>query len=791
MSMADFNGKQIDNYHLIRRLGTGAFGEVYLGENIYDSEQVAIKVLKIEPTQETLKEFLNEARTFRLKHPNIIPLLDFGIDGETPFLVMAYAPKGTLRQRHPSGTRLPLETVIAYARPITAALQYAHEKRLVHRDVKPSNMLLGSHDEILLSDFGIAVVAHSEHSLSTKETLGGTIPYMAPEQIKGKPRPASDQYALGIVVYEWLCGERPFHGPDWSIINQHLSSLPMSLREKNPAIPFSIEEVVLRALSKDPQDRYHSIQDFARALEEASKASKIPTQQLIHNAPRSSDQKKITTANNGAKAATPLARIDNTGTSARVGRGGVAPALPRIGNGANMPPRNTPPPPLLGGGQANRRRNSLLLWLVTLITALLIFGGILVFAHPGSSSNGNNNPFSNAFKGQTLTTVTIIPASKTVQDNYIIIGASSTNAQSRQVTVRMVLGSAQGPTVAVKATGYNAHPFAKAHGTLTFFNSLSFKQMVAAGTVFTVNGVQVVNDEAANIPAANIPTAGFVSVGAHAITTGTAGNIGAGVLNRACCGNGILVRNDTFTGGQDAVNYTFLLQSDVNEAISQGAKDTAKQNALANLQKQFRSGEQQTGATQYTPTISVDQPIGDKGSNVSSANVTYLVKCTATVYDYQGAQNIVQNQLKAKASSDPGPNYVLVGAIQTSVTGQTNTGNVLSLFFSAKGIWIYQFTDPQKLQLANAITGKSIADTQNILNTTPGVGSTRINYSGGNTLPTDPNQISIVSQPIAGLPSTGNGAPNVVVGSPTTTAPTVQSGTPPAGNGKGGANPSG
>ena len=269
--MADFDGKQIDNYRLIRRLGTGAFGEVYLGENVYDSEQVAIKVLKIEPTQETLKEFLNEARTFRLKHPNIIPLLDFGIDGEIPFLVMAYAPNGTLRQRHPSGTRLPLETVITYVKPIAAALQYAHEKRLVHRDVKPSNMLLGSHDEILLSDFGIAVVAHNEHSLSTKETLGGTIPYMAPEQIKGKPRPASDQYALGIVVYEWLCGERPFRGPDWSIIDQHLSSSPMSLRKKNPAIPFRVEEVILRALSKDPQDRYHSIQDFARALEEASK----------------------------------------------------------------------------------------------------------------------------------------------------------------------------------------------------------------------------------------------------------------------------------------------------------------------------------------------------------------------------------------------------------------------------------------------------------------------------------------------------------------------------------------
>ncbi|MDQ2888654.1 MAG: hypothetical protein M3Y39_21545 [Chloroflexota bacterium] len=100
------------------------------------------------------------------------------------------------------------------------------------------------------------------------------------------------------------------------------------------------------------------------------------------------------------------------------------------------------------------------------------------------------------------------------------------------------------------------------------------------------------------------------------------------------------------------------------------------------------------------------------------------------------------------------------------------TGNALSLFFSAKGIWTYQFTDAQKMQLANAIKGKSIADAQNILNSTPGVASAKIDYTGGNTLPTDPNQISIVIQPIAGLPPTSNG-------------------TPPTGNGKGGANPSG
>jgi hypothetical protein len=490
----------------------------------------------------------------------------------------------------------------------------------------------------------------------------------------------------------------------------------------------------------------------------------------------------------------PRARSGNTGTIARSGTAGAAggaaaTTVPRTGGGANVPPRNPPPPGGGGGGggPANRRRNLLLLLLIALIIALLIFGGILVFARPGS--NGTSNPFSNAFKGQASATITITPASKTVQDTYTITGGSTTNAQSRQVAVRSVLGSAQAPTVTVKATGHNAHPATAAHGTLTFFNSLSVEQTVASGTVFTVNGVRIANDAPANIPAANLPTTGFVSVGAHALTTGTAGNIGAGALNGSCCGNGIVVRNDTFSGGQDAVNYTFLQQSDVNGAIAQGTKDSAKQNALADLQKQFRIGEQQTGATQCTPTTSVDQPVGDKGSNVSSANVTYLVKCTATVYDYQGAQNIVQDLLKAKANTNPGPNYVLVGAIQSSVTGQTKTGNVFSLFFSAKGIWVYQFTDAQKLQLARSIAGKSVADAQNILNATTGVASARIDYSGGNTLPTDPNQISIVIQPVAGLPSTGNGTPTAVVGSPTTTAPTVQSGTPPAGNGKGGANP--
>ncbi len=268
--MADRVGQQLDDYRLIRLLGAGNFGEVYLGEHIHYQTQVAVKVLKIHLTPDTLKDFLNEARTVRLKHPHIIQIVDFGIADNTPFLVMDYAPNGTLRQRHPQGTRLPLQSILPYVKQVASALQYAHDTRLIHRDVKPQNMLLGRNNEVLLSDFGIAVAAHTERSLTTQE-MAGTVPYMAPEQIRGKPRPASDQYALGIAVYEWLCGARPFRGTQWEIIDQQLSVPPPPLREKVPTIPSAVEQVVLTALNKDPLQRFASVQAFANALEQASK----------------------------------------------------------------------------------------------------------------------------------------------------------------------------------------------------------------------------------------------------------------------------------------------------------------------------------------------------------------------------------------------------------------------------------------------------------------------------------------------------------------------------------------
>src|SRR5438270_7142929 len=267
--MADHEGQQLGNYRLMHLLGQGNFSEVYLGEHVHLHTQTAIKALHGPLVTHEMEGFLTEARTIaRLRHPPIIQVLDFGVEQATPFLVMDYAPGGTLRQ--PKGRQLSADIVVTYVRQVAQALQYAHQHQLIHRDIKPENMLLGRTREVLLSDFGLVITAAS--SSQPLQDAAGTIAYMAPEQLRGKPRPASDQYALGIVAYEWLCGDRPFHGTFAELYSQHLLVPPPSLREKVPAIPAAVERVVLKALVKDPKDRFASVHAFAKALEEAYKA---------------------------------------------------------------------------------------------------------------------------------------------------------------------------------------------------------------------------------------------------------------------------------------------------------------------------------------------------------------------------------------------------------------------------------------------------------------------------------------------------------------------------------------
>ncbi|HVB22150.1 MAG TPA: serine/threonine-protein kinase [Ktedonobacteraceae bacterium] len=270
--MADRVGEQFGKYRLGRLLGHGGFADVYLGDHIYLNSQAAIKVLHARVEGDDTPGFLNEARTVaNLQHPHIVRVLDFDVTMQgDPFLVMEYAPNGSLRRRYTRGTRLPLDMIVSYTKQVAGALQYAHHQKLIHCDIKPENMLLSSNNEILLSDFGIAVIAHTSRSHNMQE-ISGTAAYMAPEQLQGKASPASDQYALGIVVYEWLTGSYPFHGTLTEIVTQHMLVPPRPLREILPTLPDEVEQVVSMALAKDPAHRFARIEAFANALEQASR----------------------------------------------------------------------------------------------------------------------------------------------------------------------------------------------------------------------------------------------------------------------------------------------------------------------------------------------------------------------------------------------------------------------------------------------------------------------------------------------------------------------------------------
>lgn len=301
---APYLGQTFGNYSLIKLLGTGGFSEVYLGTHVHLETQAAVKILRTRLNEDELERFRQEAQTIiGLGHPHLVRILDFGIRDGIPFLVMNYAPNGSLRDLYPAGSRLPLYRVVDLVKQTASVLQYAHDHQIVHRDIKPDNLLLGENNEVLLSDFGIAVTAHNTYSMKTQEAIG-TVAYMAPEQLRRKARPASDQYALGIIVYEWITGEPPFEGEPIQVALQHITDPPPPLHTKRADIAASVEDVVLKALAKDPQDRFPSVQALSDALEQACQAAEAGEDRpglVVPDKPLRSPQERPTTPEKPAR----------------------------------------------------------------------------------------------------------------------------------------------------------------------------------------------------------------------------------------------------------------------------------------------------------------------------------------------------------------------------------------------------------------------------------------------------------------------------------------------------------
>jgi serine/threonine protein kinase len=293
-------GEQLGNYRLTQLLGSGSFAEVYLGEHVLISLKVAIKILHTKVAAEYRETFLKEAEALvKLTHKNIVSIRDYGvIDGEnTPYIIMEYAPNGTMRKLYPGGTIVPLTLAASYGEQISSALAYAHNQGLIHRDLKPENLLLETTHNVLVSDFGLVALAYSTGNIATS-LYAGTLIYSAPEQILGKSRRESDQYALGIIMYEWLCGETPFKGTMMEVTTQHLHAPIPSFQEKGVLVHPEIEKIIRKALEKEPKDRFSGIQDFAMAFKEASSRSDASTIKAVRPPNQPSGVNTVTSIKN-------------------------------------------------------------------------------------------------------------------------------------------------------------------------------------------------------------------------------------------------------------------------------------------------------------------------------------------------------------------------------------------------------------------------------------------------------------------------------------------------------------
>jgi serine/threonine protein kinase len=282
-------GLQLGHYRLLNLIGSGGMGEVYLAEDTRIRRQVAIKVVRSEvapyPDANTIREsarlFQREMRAITaLDHPHILPLYDFGEETVNKailtYMVMPYRTEGSLAdwlQQRNSAEMLSPRDVAHFIGQAADALQHAHDHQLIHQDVKPSNFLIRNratnpnYPDLLLADFGIAKFTTATATAS--QSIRGTPAFMSPEQWDGHPVAATDQYALAVMAFQLLTGRPPFQGSPGQVMRQHFIAQPQLPSTLNPRIPPALDTVILRALEKQPEDRFPSIMAFAQAFQQA------------------------------------------------------------------------------------------------------------------------------------------------------------------------------------------------------------------------------------------------------------------------------------------------------------------------------------------------------------------------------------------------------------------------------------------------------------------------------------------------------------------------------------------
>src|ERR671939_995020 len=251
-------------YRILRKLGTGGMANVYLAEDQELGRRVAIKILneRHAADEQFVERFRREAKNAAgLSHPNIVSIYDRGEAEGTYYISMEYLDGRSLKELILARGPAPVPVAIDYARQILAALRFGHRHGIVHRDIKPHNVVVDADGRLKVTDFGIARAGPSQ--MTEEGSIIGTAQYLSPEQAKGAPvDQRSDLYSVGIVLYEMLTGKVPFTGETpLEIAMKHLSEVPVPPSEIRPELPESLDLVVLRALAKDSEDRYETAEE--------------------------------------------------------------------------------------------------------------------------------------------------------------------------------------------------------------------------------------------------------------------------------------------------------------------------------------------------------------------------------------------------------------------------------------------------------------------------------------------------------------------------------------------------
>lgn len=258
-------------YEILDRIGGGGMAVVYKAIDILLNRVIAVKVLRPQYAidDDFVYRFRREAQAAAsLSHPNVVSIYDVGVEGDVHYIIMEYVEGSTLKEYITSNGPLSLEEAIEFTRQIAEALDHAHHNQIIHRDIKPHNILMGSNRRVKVTDFGIARAVTSSTITHTGSVLG-SVHYFSPEQARGGlTGEKSDIYSLGIVLYEMLTGKLPFSGDSpISVALKHLQESYTEPRELNSEIPQSVENVILRSLAKDPLQRYASARELIKDLD--------------------------------------------------------------------------------------------------------------------------------------------------------------------------------------------------------------------------------------------------------------------------------------------------------------------------------------------------------------------------------------------------------------------------------------------------------------------------------------------------------------------------------------------